>query len=66
MIDVMLRCRDCDSKPIIFASHFEPHEKTKIADTQHHMDINFKCRCGNCFACSWEVVKVKEVDFVCD
>lgn len=62
MIEVTLECQEC-STTVNFASGFEPGPVTPMADTQAHMDTQFVARCGRCFACDWEVVNVKKIEF---
>jgi hypothetical protein len=62
MIDVSLRCRECDTN-IKFASAFEPNKGTEIEDTQAHADVMFVFRCGSCFSRDWEVTEVSHFEF---
>jgi len=58
MITVSLQCREC-STGFEIGSQFEPNEATAIEDTQQHMNTHYLARCGSCFACDWEVTKVR-------
>jgi hypothetical protein len=54
---VTLQCRECESTPT-FATEYSSDE---VADMQSHMDVNFVARCGDCFACDWEVTEIRRV-----